>query len=310
MSMGPTLQSTESTTVGEALHETLPEEKNYTEETKDGKFPVIEIFGPTIQGEGAMIGVRTMFVRMGGCDYRCERCDSMHAVHPMAVKANAKWMTEEEIVTEVCAQAAASSTTWVTLSGGNPAMWNFTRLIQLFQGMNMKVALETQGSIYRGWIANCDQVTVSPKGPGMGERFNPEVFKSFILNYYNQKPWDIPNDRLAVKVVVFDQQDFEFAVQVNELLRPLIHQPKKFLSLGNSYQPVLEADMQLHDPKVVDSSDEGPIYTWSRKAFSLPQALLDDYKVLLEDYLQDSRLEGWVFLPQLHVLVWSNKSGV
>lgn len=40
------------------------------------KIPVLEIFGPTIQGEGMVIGQKTMFVRTGGCDYRCSWCDS------------------------------------------------------------------------------------------------------------------------------------------------------------------------------------------------------------------------------------------
>jgi 7-carboxy-7-deazaguanine synthase len=30
--------------------------------------PIIEIFGPVIQGEGAMIGKQTHFVRFGGCE--------------------------------------------------------------------------------------------------------------------------------------------------------------------------------------------------------------------------------------------------
>ncbi|TIU92326.1 MAG: 7-carboxy-7-deazaguanine synthase QueE, partial [Mesorhizobium sp.] len=41
---------------------------------------VSEIFGPTIQGEGMLIGLPTVFVRTGGCDYRCSWCDSLHAV--------------------------------------------------------------------------------------------------------------------------------------------------------------------------------------------------------------------------------------
>lgn len=32
---------------------------------------VSEVFGPTVQGEGAVIGKPTVFVRTGGCDYRC-----------------------------------------------------------------------------------------------------------------------------------------------------------------------------------------------------------------------------------------------
>lgn len=41
---------------------------------------IAEIFGPTIQGEGVLIGEPTVFVRTGGCDYRCAWCDSLHAV--------------------------------------------------------------------------------------------------------------------------------------------------------------------------------------------------------------------------------------
>ena len=38
--------------------------------------PVLEIFGPTIQGEGMVVGRKTMFVRTAGCDYSCSWCDS------------------------------------------------------------------------------------------------------------------------------------------------------------------------------------------------------------------------------------------
>lgn len=35
------------------------------------KIQISEIYGPVIQGEGAVIGKPTVFVRTGGCDYRC-----------------------------------------------------------------------------------------------------------------------------------------------------------------------------------------------------------------------------------------------
>ena len=40
------------------------------------KIPVLEIFGPTIQGEGMVVGQKTMFIRTAGCDYSCAWCDS------------------------------------------------------------------------------------------------------------------------------------------------------------------------------------------------------------------------------------------
>ena len=58
---------------------------------------VVEIFGPTIQGEGALIGEPTVFVRTGGCDYRCSWCDSLHAVDS-AYRHDWKPMSAEAII--------------------------------------------------------------------------------------------------------------------------------------------------------------------------------------------------------------------
>jgi 7-carboxy-7-deazaguanine synthase len=60
---------------------------------KTRTFPVIEIFGPTIQGEGAEAGLSTHFLRVGGCDYRCSWCDTMYAVDPATVRATARRLT-------------------------------------------------------------------------------------------------------------------------------------------------------------------------------------------------------------------------
>src|SRR3954470_24432474 len=81
--------------------------------------PVVEIFGPTIQGEGAEAGLATHFVRFGGCDFRCAWCDTMYAVEPAAVRRNAERLSTEEIVERV--EVLGGAPRWVTLSGGNPA---------------------------------------------------------------------------------------------------------------------------------------------------------------------------------------------
>src|SRR6476661_4406823 len=82
--------------------------------------PLMEVFGPTIQGEGLVIGQQTYFLRFGLCDYKCVMCDSMHAVDPHRVKANAEWLTQEEILNKLGSIYKPNSTRWVTLSGGNP----------------------------------------------------------------------------------------------------------------------------------------------------------------------------------------------
>ncbi len=47
---------------------------------------VSEIFGVTIQGEGALIGVPTVFVRTGGCDYRCLAAETLVTLHDLTQK--------------------------------------------------------------------------------------------------------------------------------------------------------------------------------------------------------------------------------
>ena len=49
------------------------------------KLPVLEIFGPTFQGEGRAIGQKTMFVRTAGCDYHCDW--AILPLHGMALKS-------------------------------------------------------------------------------------------------------------------------------------------------------------------------------------------------------------------------------
>ena len=126
-------------------------------------FPIIEIFGPVLQGEGRMIGAQTLFVRTGYCDFRCVWCDTLYAVEPEQVQAGAEWLTVEAIAARL--DALSRHTPWVTLSGGNPAIHELAALVARLHADVRKVAVETQGTVYRPWIADCDVVTVSPKPP-------------------------------------------------------------------------------------------------------------------------------------------------
>ncbi len=80
---------------------------------------ISEIFGPTIQGEGPLIGRPTVFVRTGGCDYRCTWCDTLYAVLP-AYRNEWALMTPADIMARV-EELAGGNPVLVSLSGGNPA---------------------------------------------------------------------------------------------------------------------------------------------------------------------------------------------
>src|SRR3954470_13694941 len=100
-------------------------------------FPVIEIFGPTIQGEGAEAGLPTHFVRLGGCDFRCSWCDTIYAVEPAQVRAHAQPMSGAQIVDAVSTLPGRPQ--WVTVSGGNPALHEFGDCVSLFQERGLRV---------------------------------------------------------------------------------------------------------------------------------------------------------------------------
>jgi 7-carboxy-7-deazaguanine synthase len=166
------------------------------------RYPIIEIFGPVIQGEGAMIGQQTHFVRLGGCDYRCAWCDTMYAVLPEEVRANSSPMTPEQIVERL--QDLNPATPWVTLSGGNPALHQLDPLIESLSEAGYKTAVETQGTIYRRWLEQCALVTVSPKPPSSGMNQDLSTLERFTA---------LPG--INFKIVVFDEADLDFARDVH-----------------------------------------------------------------------------------------------
>ncbi len=135
------------------------------------RFPIAEIYGPVLQGEGYVQGRRTMFVRIGGCDGAdgrrgwCQWCDSMLAVDPVN-KASWKWLTALEIMEQLTLIALTCRT--VTISGGNPVLLDLTPLIAYLRFNRYFIAVETQGTLYKPWLDDCHVVTLSPKPPSSG----------------------------------------------------------------------------------------------------------------------------------------------
>lgn len=255
-------------------------------EPKEKRFPVMEIFGPTIQGEGVVIGTRTLFVRFGLCDYKCTMCDSMHAVDPISVKNNARRMTAVEIADELIRTLQRTNCSWVTLSGGNPAIHDLSTLTCILREFGVPVSIETQGTFAPDWIYDCSYITVSPKGPGMGEKFEPQKYKAFYDKFHEHSGF-------SVKVVVFDVRDLEFASMIAQMSPHTISRDRFYLSHGNPYPPVLATG---------DAMPEALREDWLNESIRRYEMMVDE----LKDFpaLRTAR-----FLPQLHHWIWSNEKG-
>ncbi|WP_278921137.1 7-carboxy-7-deazaguanine synthase QueE [Pseudophaeobacter profundi] len=234
---------------------------------------IAEIFGPTIQGEGAVIGVPTVFVRAGGCDYRCTWCDSLHAVDS---RFRHDWtaMTPSEVFAAV-ERLSGGVPLAVSLSGGNPAIQDFAPLIELGRAKGYSFVMETQGSIAQDWFSALSTLILSPKPPSSGETVDWARFDACIAAAQHRQT--------VMKIVIFDETDYAWArgVAAKYPRLPLYLQP------GNHTPPPPEAEDAEIDM----------------------DGIMDRYEWLIDKTLGD-RWYTPTILPQLHVLVWGNKRGV
>ncbi|NUU59471.1 7-carboxy-7-deazaguanine synthase QueE [Paenibacillus agri] len=237
------------------------------------KLPVIEIFGPTIQGEGAVIGVKTMFVRTYGCDYRCSWCDSAFTWDGSA-KDKLRLLEPETIVEELMALADGNFDS-VTISGGNPALIGegMKHFIDLLHRKSIQVAIETQGSRWQDWFYDVDVLTISPKPPSSGMKTDWDVLDHILRN---MKEHGRATHNL--KVVVFGEEDLEYAKSVHRRYEDV----QLFLQPGND-----------------DVKEAGDI----------SGRLLRRLEWLFNKVIADPALNRVRVLPQLHALIWHNKQG-
>lgn len=238
-------------------------------------FPVMEVFGPVVQGEGPVAGQVTHFIRFGLCDYRCSWCDSMFAVDPAQVKEHAALLNTETILDRLSELGPAP---WVTLSGGNPAIHGLLDLRHGIQQVGMSVAVETQGSVWNDWLTGVDHLIVSPKPPSSGMVSDKHLKQTARFMEYAER-W-IPSDRRSIKVVVFDDLDLEFA-EAFMLEYPWVN---KFLSVGT------------------DVPEPGETLAETRRK------VCDRYRWLCER-TPGLTVEVTTF-PQLHVLAYGHLRGV
>jgi 7-carboxy-7-deazaguanine synthase len=256
--------------------------------SKIAMIPIHEIFGPTIQGEGMVIGQKTMFIRTGGCDYKCAWCDSSFtwdgSEKPTMMTPEEIWQKLVDLAwipTPILEDPEAGDVgklnfNHVTISGGNPALIKgpMEELIALLHANDIKVGIETQGSRWQGWFWAVDDLTISPKPPS-----SEMIIDLTVLDDIIEKLDFGARDNFSLKVVVFNDEDYVFA----QIIHRRYPNVPFYLSVGN-----------------VDSAEQGDI----------SQRLLRKLGWLWDKVLKDPTMNDAKPLPQLHTLVWANRRKV
>jgi len=258
----------------------------------DKALRVTEIFGPTIQGEGRQAGASTYFIRFAGCDLRCSWCDSPHSVLPELFKASSEYMTPDEIIEKLSLLPRGPQ--WVVLTGGNPGLFALEQLIGKLQAGGYKVMVETQGTVWKDWFHSVDELCLSPKPPSSGNTVTPEMFADFLKGRLSQALEGFMEfySRAYIKVVVFDEEDYYYAVDMHESF------PKfDFYISGGTYTDHLPTVSNPHPDTIGKVEDLSEVR----------DSVSDRFRWVCETVSHDTRMRDVKALPQLHVLAWGNE---
>ena len=157
---------------------------------------VAEIFY-SVQGEGSLVGVPSVFVRTSGCNLRCIWCDTPYT----SWNPEGEHLTVESIIARVLEYSTARH---VVLTGGEPMIASgIVDLSNDLRARGYHITIETAGTVVAP--VACDLMSISPKlanstpeGPFRAQherlRRNPETLRNLISQFDYQLKFVITNE--------------------------------------------------------------------------------------------------------------------
>lgn len=242
----------------------------------------------TIQGEGRLAGVPSLFIRLWGCNLSCRwrlpngddcSCDTPESI---SGRGNSLEMSVESILNTV--RCNSRNIKHIVITGGEPLL-QAEQLIVLVRGLkelNMHITIESNGTIFnRSLFDLVDLISLSPKliSSMVGRDIDytsryqksiKEVVKSVVDNYSDPSQSDV--SKLQFKFVVASRSELSYIDAIFEDL----------------YDRVNSSDILLMPLGGLDSE--------------LQQTASEVVEIVVD--------RGWRFSPRLHVNIWGNRAGV
>lgn len=161
-------------------------------------YNVCEIFY-SIQGEGLLQGLPVVFIRLAGCNLRCDFCDTKYA-----------WEKgKKKELKEIMKQIGKYPVKRVCITGGEPFLQKLSPLVDVLKKKKYYVSIETNGTIWQD--IKIDWLTVSPKKEGL----------KFFRYGYDERFLRTANE---FKYVITDRKDIAFIdrrIKVPVILQPV-----------------------------------------------------------------------------------------
>ncbi len=108
----------------------------------------------SLQGEGVLVGMPSVFIRTSGCNLRCSWCDTPYT----------SWQPEGEEFTldRIMETVRAHPARHVVVTGGEPMIAaGIVELTSRLREAGMHVTIETAGTVFQPVV--CDLMSISPK---------------------------------------------------------------------------------------------------------------------------------------------------
>jgi 7-carboxy-7-deazaguanine synthase len=168
---------------------------------------IAEIFY-SVQGEGMLVGMPSVFVRTSGCNLRCSFCDTPYT----------SWNPEgnNQSIEGIVEQVKQNRTRHVVITGGEPLIApEMEELCQRLQSAGYHLTIETAATVFKPLAA--DLMSLSPKlansTPGVEtgwaerherDRINLPVIQNFLDRYPCQFKFvmDQPSDIVEVERIL------------------------------------------------------------------------------------------------------------
>jgi len=174
---------------------------------------ISEIFY-SIQGEGTLLGVPSVFVRTSGCNLRCVWCDTPYT----------SWQPEGEQISvdTILDRVSAFPARHVVVTGGEPMIApDIVDLTTRLHNGGLHVTIETAGTVSAP--VKCDLMSISPKLQNSTPyerdggrwaasherlRYQPEILKRLIESYPYQLKFVVsaPEDLVEIESIAIELQ--------------------------------------------------------------------------------------------------------
>jgi 7-carboxy-7-deazaguanine synthase len=167
---------------------------------------IAEIFY-SIQGEGTLVGVPSVFVRVSGCNLRCSWCDTPYT----SWNPEGDEWSNDAIVAEVLRHPARHA----VITGGEPMLFPpVVELSRQLKDRGLHITVETAGTVYQP--VACDLMSISPKLANSTPaeepfatrhdklRYQPDVLKQLIRAFDYQLKFVVasPEDLGEIREIV------------------------------------------------------------------------------------------------------------